>query len=108
MVDFFIVAFFQNTAFLDGNRRIFLDEEIVDPEAGNGPSDAEDNDSTDPEDMVPEGSNSNVDADTDQSGDQDTGSGTSKPGTSGSEAGTSGGSHGSGSNHDTVTGSGAF
>ena len=81
-------------------------EEIVDPEAGNGPSDAEDNDSTDPEDMVPEGSNSNVDADTDQSGDQDTGSGTSKPGTSGSEAGTSGGSQGSESNHDTVTGSG--
>lgn len=81
-------------------------EEIVDPEAGNGPSDMEDNDSTDPEDMVPEGSNSNVDADTDQSGDQDTGSGTSKPGTSGSEAGTSGGSQGSESNRDTVTGSG--
>ena len=109
-------------------------EEIVDPEAGNGPSDAEDNDSTDPEDMVPEGSNSNVGAGTDQSGSAGSGtlpsggsgsaSGASRPGTSpgtsgsvsdsgghgsgtaGSEAGTSGGSHGSGSNHDTVTGSG--
>lgn len=94
-------------------------EEIVDPEAGNGPSDVEDNDSTDPEDMVPEGSNSNVDADTDQSGDQDTGSGTSKPGTSGSEAGTSGSvssgpgtgtsggtSQSSGDGPDTVTGAG--
>ncbi len=97
-------------------------EEIVDPEAGSGPSDVEDNDSTDPEDMVPDGSNSNVGAGTDQSGstgsdttssgDSDSGSGTS-PGTSGSGSnsagsgpGTSGGSQGSGSNHDTASGSG--
>ena len=109
-------------------------EEIVDPEAGNGPSDAEDNDSTDPEDMVPEGSNSNVGAGTDQSGSAGSGtlpsggsgsaSGASRPGTSpgtsgsgsdsgghgsgtaGSEAGTSGGSQSSGNSHDTVTGAG--